>query len=239
MKNQKKYAGLLMALIICLSMASCGGDVDVAPDTIENLVTDTSVEYDYSALMGTWQNGDGSILTMEHVDGITNSERFRLLDADNNLLASGNIQYVEEYGFVYLYNEHDGIAHISWLNEDNSLYVDSFGAFTKMSGDIPGDSVGDGGEDVDFTMFSGSWYLNGDIYSSSCIEFDATGTMWSLYERNAEGFFDGINGGTLRSAGNNLFEAVSDWFDDETFDCYIADGMLYWGSEDSGYEVYY
>ena len=239
MKNQKKYAGLLMALIICLSMASCGGDVDVAPDTIENLVTDTSVEYDYSALMGTWQNGDGSILTMEHVDGITNSERFRLLDADNNLLASGNIQYVEEYGFVYLYNEHDGIAHISWLNEDNSLYVDSFGAFTKMSGDIPGDSVGDGGEDVDFTMFSGSWYLNGDIYSSSCIEFDATGTMWSLYERNADGFFDGINGGTLRSAGNNLFEAVSDWFDDETFDCYIADGMLYWGSEDSGYEVYY
>ena len=108
-----------------------------------------------------------------------------------------------------------------------------------MSGDIPGDSVGDGGEDVDFTMFSGSWYLNGDIYSSSCIEFDATGTMWSLYERNADGFFDGINGGTLRSAGNNLFEAVSDWFDDETFDCYIADGMLYWGSEDSGYEVYY
>ena len=244
MKNQKKYAGLLLTLVLCLSMAACGGDDDVAPDTIKNLVTDTSVEYDYSALMGTWQNGDGSVLTMEHIDGITTSERFSIFDADNNLTASGNIQYVEEYGFVYLYNEHDGIAHISWINDDYSMYVDSFGAFTKVSGDIPGDTVGDltgesVGDDYDFTMFSGSWYLDGDIYSSSCIEFDASGTVWSLYERGADGFFEGINGGTLRAVGENRFEAVSDWFEDESFDCYIADGMLYWGSEDSGYEVYY
>lgn len=235
----------MLTLTLCLSLTACGGDdVDVAPDTIENLVTDTSVEYNYSALMGTWQNADGSILTMEHVDGITNSERFLLLDADNNLTASGNIQYVEEYGFVYLYNEHDGIAHISWINDDYSMYIDSFGSFTKVSGDVPGDTVGDlseetDGDDYDYTMFNGSWYLNGDVSASSCIEFDATGTMWSLYERNADGYFEGINGGILRVTGENRYEAVSEWYDDETFDCYLKDGMLYWGSEDGGYEVYY
>ena len=53
MKRWKKYAALLLALIMCLSMAACGGDEEGAPDTIKNLVTDTSVEYDYSALMGT------------------------------------------------------------------------------------------------------------------------------------------------------------------------------------------
>ena len=143
MKRWKKYAALLLALIMCLSMAACGGDEEGAPDTIKNLVTDTSVEYDYSALMGTWLGEDDSVLTMEHVEGITNSERFLLHDADNSLTASGNIQYVEEYGYVYLYNEHDGIAHICWFNEDDTLYIDSFGTFTKVSGDVPGETIGD------------------------------------------------------------------------------------------------
>lgn len=89
MKRWKTYAGLLLALVLCLSLAACGGgnsdnddDIidgveDTAPDTIENLVIDTSVEFDYSAYMGTWLGEDDSVLVMEHVDGITNSERFR------------------------------------------------------------------------------------------------------------------------------------------------------------------
>ena len=163
MKRWKKYAALLLALIMCLSMAACGGDEEGAPDTIKNLVTDTSVEYDYSALMGTWLGEDDSVLTMEHVEGITNSERFLLHDADNSLTASGNIQYVEEYGYVYLYNEHDGIAHICWFNEDDTLYIDSFGTFTKVSGDVPGETVGD---EVDLSVLRGTWYLDGDTSAS-------------------------------------------------------------------------
>ena len=155
MKRWKKYTSLLLALplVLCLSLTACGGgngsvgevedDEDTAPATINNLVTDTSIEYDYSALMGTWTGEDDSVLIMEHVEDITNSERFLLSDADNELLASGNIQYVEEYGYVYLYNEHDGIAHICWFNEDDTLYIDSFGTFTKVSGDVPGETIGD------------------------------------------------------------------------------------------------
>lgn len=236
MKRWKKYAALLLALIMCLSMAACGGDEEGAPDTIKNLVTDTSIEYDYSALMGTWLGEDDSVLTMEHVEGITNSERFLLHDADNSLTASGNIQYVEEYGYVYLYNEHDGIAHICWFNEDDTLYIDSFGTFTKVSGDVPGETVGD---EVDLSVLRGTWYLDGDTSASRCIEFDSSGTMWSIYERNADGLLDGVDGGTLRVTGANRYEAASDWYDDEIFDCYLEDNMLYWGSGDGSYEVYY
>ena len=364
MKNWKKYMSLLLALVMCLIMAACGGgngynddDIidgfdDTAPDTIENLVTDASVEFDYSAYMGTWLGEDDSVLVMEHVEGITNSERFRLNGADQALLASGNIQYVEEYGYVYLYNEHSGIAHICWFNEDNTLYIDSFGTFTKVSGDVPGDTIGDEynpapsvidslviddsveydysvllgtwlggydsvlaveeyddgrvhyilsnayndwtasglfqyveeygcvyahndydgfaylcsfnedatlsieyfgtftkvsgdvpgetvGDEVDTAVLSGSWYLDGDIYGSKCIEFDASGTIWTYYERGDNGFWDGVDGGTLRVTGANRYEAVSGWYDSKTYDFYLENGMLYWGSEDGGYEAYY
>ena len=244
MNNWKKYAGLLLALIICLSLASCGGDDDTAPKTIKNLAMNASVEYDYSQFMGTWSGEDKRVLVMEHFENYYTSERFTLYDADNNMLASGNLQYVEKYGYVYIYNEHDGIAHICWFNEDGTLYIDSFGTFTKVSGDVPGEVVGEvtgeaNGDDYDYTMFSGSWYLNGDIYSSSCIEFDSSGTVWSMYERDDNGFFDGVNGGTLRVIGENRYEAVSYWYEGEKFYCYLADGILYWGGEDGCYELYY
>lgn len=162
MKGWKKYTHLLLALVLCLILTACGGsndsggkvenDEDTPPATISNLATDTSVEYDYSALMGTWTGEDDSVLTMEHIEDITNSERFRLFGSDNELLASGNIQYVEEYGYVYLYNEDDGIAHICWMNEDDTLYIDSFGTFTKVSGDVPGETIGDDVTDASMTI---------------------------------------------------------------------------------------
>ena len=66
MKNWRKYIALLLALVMCLSMTACGdgkndgsGDVFPAPppDTLEDLVLDDSVEYDYSDYLGTWQDG--------------------------------------------------------------------------------------------------------------------------------------------------------------------------------------
>lgn len=357
MKRWKTYAGLLLALVLCLSLAACGGgnsdnddDIidgveDTAPDTIENLVIDTSVEFDYSAYMGTWLGEDDSVLVMEHVDGITNSERFRLNGADQALLASGNIQYVEEYGYVYLYNEHNAIAHISWFYEDDTLYIDSFGTFTKVSGDALGETAGDdavdapqtisdlttlgdpveydysaflgtwigqdaftivveedSGEGAPYVMYnhygepytngvfryveeydgvyfvddafnvatmcwfsedgkleipgfstyskqtgdgfnyiplSGSWYLDGDIYGSKCIEFDASSTMWTYYERGENGYWENVDDGTVRETGVNQYEAVSFWDESKTYDFYLENDMLYWPSEDGSYEEFY
>lgn len=200
MKNRKKYASILLAMVMCLCLAACGsndgdggdGSDDTAPDTIMNMVTDTSVEYDYSALKGTWLGENGSVLVMEHIEGITNSERFRLHSSDNELLASGNIQYVKEYGFVYIYNEHDGVAHISRINEDDTLYIDFFGTFTKVSGDVPGETIGD---DVGFTAggiscledLDGFWYpaegIGSTISVLTCIYIDGTAGTWEEYDQ--------------------------------------------------------
>jgi len=49
---------------------------------------------------------------------------------------------------VYAYNEHDGIAHRCWFDEDNTLYIDSVGTFSKVSGDTPGETVGDNSDDL-------------------------------------------------------------------------------------------
>ena len=68
MKNWKKYAGLLLALVMCLSLAACGGDEEGAPATIEGIVIDDSVEYDYSAFLGTWLDENDNVLVVERYD---------------------------------------------------------------------------------------------------------------------------------------------------------------------------
>lgn len=150
MKKQLHFL-VVFLLVLSLSLVACGGsegDTDTSPESIENLVIDDSVEYDYSNFWGTWLGEDGSILIMEHIEDITNSERFTLSDANDELLASGNIQYVEEYDHVYAYNEHDGIAYRCWFDEDNALYIDSIGTFSKVSGDVLGETVGDNSDDL-------------------------------------------------------------------------------------------
>lgn len=151
MKKWKGLAAFLLALAMSFSLMACGGSdggTDTIPESIENLVIDDSVEYDYSNFFGTWLGEDGSVLIMEHIEDITNSECFMLSDANDELLASGNIQYVEEYGYVYAYNEHDGIAYRCWFDEDNALYIDSFGTFSKVSGNTPGETMGDNADDL-------------------------------------------------------------------------------------------
>lgn len=147
----RKIISFVLVFVLCLSLVACGGSdggTDTIPESIENLVIDDSVEYDYSNFWGTWLGEDGSVLIMEHIEDITNSERFMLSDTNNELLASGDIQYVEEYDHVYAYNEHDGIAHRCWFDEDNTLYIDSVGTFSKVSGDTPGETVGDNSDDL-------------------------------------------------------------------------------------------
>ena len=224
MKKWKQYAAILLALVMCLGLAACGGDdEDTIPDTIKNLALNASVEYDYSHFMGTWMGENDIVLVMERFDEYYNSERFELHDADNKLLASGSLQYVEEYGFVYAYNEQDCIAHICWINDDGSLYIDSFGSFTKVSGDAPGDVVGDAD---DFTVLVGTWNLYGDEDATTVIDFTDGG--WTLWELDSDGSWCLIDGGSLRAMGDGAYEAFSEYYD-VTYDMYLLeDNEMMW-----------
>lgn len=143
---KRKYILAFKALIICLTLMACGSnntssnnETDATPNRIDNLAIDDSINYDYSNFLGTWLGEDDSKLIVEEYTGI----RYELSDINDELLASGNLQYMEEYGYVYAYNEHDGIAYRCWFGKDNTLYLDSLGTFSKVSGDIPGETIGD------------------------------------------------------------------------------------------------
>lgn len=218
MKNWKKYIIFLLALVMCLSLAACGRDKKGAPDTIKNLAINASVEYDYSRFMGTWLGEDSSVLVMEHFEDLYNSERFSLYDVDNNLLASGSLQYVEEYDYVYAYNEHDGIAHKCWYETDGALCIDSFGTFTKVSGDVPGENVGDTEEESeqlpDISGYTGNWKAENEplyfVISDSC-EWAAV----NLYgEENGPGYVV-ADEGFITLCMEDGSEVISLWKNDD------------------------
>ena len=151
MKNLKKFMGLLLAVVLCLSLAACGGGGnnvydtvdgvdDEAPETIENLAIDDSVEYDYSVFLGTWSGEDNKVLAAEKYDD--GRVHFTLSDANDDWIASGIFQYVEEYGCVYAHNDYDGIAYLCRFDGDNTLNIDSFGTFSRVSGGSRPDIIG-------------------------------------------------------------------------------------------------
>ena len=59
--------------------------------------------------------------------------RFALYNADEEVTASGFIQFVPEYDYDYFYNEHDGVAYRSWFDEVGAMYVAAIGTFTRIS----------------------------------------------------------------------------------------------------------
>lgn len=141
MKKWKQYVSLVLALIMCLSMTACGGSTEETttaeeseevfatplPGTIKDLVLDTSVEYDYSDYVGVWMNEDGSLLEVaEYEDG---EIYFLLYDANDELIAGGPLQYVEDYHSVYAYNEEDGIAYLCCAYTDDTIELNTFGVY--------------------------------------------------------------------------------------------------------------
>ena len=149
MKRMKKYLTLLLALVLCLSMTACGSDgadednlYDV-PDSFEGLVKDSEQMANLYVYGGAWRGEDGStmiVATSESGDEV----RFALYNADEEVTASGFIQFVPEYDYDYFYNEHDGVAYRSWFDEVGAMYVAAIGTFTKLTGDAPGENIGDG-----------------------------------------------------------------------------------------------
>ena len=226
-KHFAKIASLALALVLCVSLAACsGGKEDTIPAKIDDLVIDYNIQWDYSGFMGTWTGAAGNVLLVE--DYGESGIRFELSDADDNLLASGNLQYMEQYGFVYAYNEHDGIAYQCWFDENSVLHIDTFSTFTKVND-----------EKIEYSDLPGIWYQDGDVNGESCIDIDGTGTIWSMYERDADGEWAEVDYGTIIAGDEeDRYNAVSEKFDDVVYDFMVADdGVLYWGGEYDNYQL--
>lgn len=267
MKNRKKYGVLLLSLALCLSFAACGSDSgenndggdtenmlsvtgyselteengggpdlanDEAPGSFDGLVKDSMLLPDESTYLGTWLGEDNSQLIVEKSE-MGDEVRFALYDSGDEITASGFIQYVPDYSADYFYNEHDGMAYHSWMGDSGELQVDGIGIFSKVSGDVPGETVGDLG----YEFLAGTWYLDADANAESLLEIDELGN-WTLYERPAgDGDPNEVDYGTIspNPDGEDLYDAVSDMFEDVTYDMTVIDSnVLYWGGENDYYE---
>ena len=126
----KKYFALLLALILCLSLAACGGN---APETLENIVLDDSIdaslEDTYDEYLGEWYQDIGRFCVSEN----NGTYFYELYDTDNEVAYSGQLQYVKEYRCMYAYCELDGIAYKCQIGKDDTLYISSFGTFGRDS----------------------------------------------------------------------------------------------------------
>ena len=152
MKHLNKYLSLALALVLCLSLAACGesnedygddgSDYNLygVPDSFEGLVKDSEQMANLYLYGGAWTGEDGGTLisaTSEAGDEV----RFALYDADEEITASGFIQFVPDYDYDYFYNEHDGVAYRSWFDEVGALHVAELGTFTQVTGDGRGDKI--------------------------------------------------------------------------------------------------
>ena len=152
MKHLNKYLSLALALALCLSLAACGesnedygddgSDYNLygVPDSFEGLVKDSEQMANLYLYGGAWTGEDGGTLisaTSEAGDEV----RFALYDADEEVTASGFIQFVPDYDYDYFYNEHDGVAYRSWFDEVGALHVAELGTFTQVTGDGRGDVI--------------------------------------------------------------------------------------------------
>ena len=242
MKNWKKYLALMLALVMCLTLAACGGgdngdgEPTSAPDSFEGMVKDDQQLVDYGMYKGLWSGDDGSQLVVAlNDDG--DEMRFALYDVNEELTASGYIQMVQEYSADYFYNEHNGVAHHSWMDDDGTLNVDSFGSFVYVSA-VEGGEGGDGATG-DYASLVGAWFMDADAAADSIIEIDEYGN-WSLSERpGGDGDPTEVDCGTLEvnPAGEGQYFAVSTMFDDVVYDMtVIGDDVMYWGGENDYYQ---
>lgn len=232
MKNSKVLY-LLLAFVMCLSLAACGGGGEeiTTPAWFEGMVSDSQNKADFSLYGGTWTGDSGSMVVELSESG--DEVRFALYDAAGEITASGFIQTEPQYSADYFYNEHDGIAHRCSVPGD-ILEVDGFGEFTKVSGDKQGDDVGDG----DYSALAGEWYQDGEQDALSVIEIKADGS-WSLLElMDGDTERTAVDWGKLQTAeGEGAYSAVSDNFEDVAYDMTVIDGTtFYWGGENDNYQ---
>ncbi len=238
MNKCRNIAALVLALLMCLSLAACGdgdsggNDDDISggtPDTFEGMVKDPAYMADKGMYSGDWVYPDHRELEIEPSDD-GQELRFTIYSSDEFISASGFIQTSPEYNADYFYNECDGYAYHCWFADDGTLNVYELGEFVRDDSD----------DDVDENVkkLAGVWYLDGDENSMNYLQIGRDG-KWQLYEDN-----DGEpalvdRGISIRYIDENAFSAVSVLTDDlewnaiaVRYDISLADdNTLYWGDE--------
>lgn len=231
----KKILTVFLMGILCLILSACGHDgAAEAPETLSDMVKLSDDSTDYSDFRGTWKAEENTEYDLIEIYAGEEETRFEIQNGDD-IAASGYLQYMEDYAYVYAYNEHDGVGYRCSFDENGVLTVSSFGTFKKADSS---DNGLDSGTDNGVSALSGNWYLDGDANADSIIEIDESGN-WRLYERpNGDGDPQLIDEGSIAHSGEegDIYIASSDKYDGVKYQFGVADeNTVYWGGENDCY----
>ena len=252
MKNACKHFALCtLTLILCLALAACGsdnsgdsadyGNDSTVPSTIDGFVKESYDSYDYSAFEGYYLPDSGTDFDYLIID--TNGSRWRIGNNDD-LAASGYLQYDADYDCIYAYNEHDGVAYQFVPDSDGTVYIASFGTFRyeSSSADDGSDYSDDGGANLtgsgDVSHLEGIWYLDGDLAADSYIYIAGDGS-WGLYERAPGAEATEVDGGYITASPDvdDVYFAESSLYDNVTYEfTHFDSDAIMWGGENDYYE---
>ena len=248
MKNACKHLALCtLTLILCLALAACGsdnsgdsadyGNDSTVPSTIDGFVKESYDSYDYSAFEGYYLPDSGTDFDYLIID--TNGSRWRIGNNDD-LAASGYLQYDADYDCIYAYNEHDGVAY-QFSADGSSVNIYSLGSFTyEMSldeFDAQAEDYNSSDSSVDLSYLAGIWYLDGDLDADSYIYIDSSGGLWGLYERAPGAEATEVDGGFISAPTDvdDVYYAVSTTYQDVTYEFTLFDtDSIVWGGENVG-----
>ena len=153
MKRWKPYASLLLALMMCLSLAACGGGGDVSDERDVSMDEEISIE----DLVGFWYTAEGigettSVLICIYIDGTAGT--WEEYDEYGELTGYSGDAYTD--GIVLTLTDVPLIGDVDIPIGDADTLVTDTGEIYWIKGD-PGF-----GAAPEPTAFYGNWYLRGD-----------------------------------------------------------------------------
>ena len=234
----KKLFALMLALVLCLSLAACGGDQNEDPnDVVGDDWRVSGIVRDYDSIT---RNGEDTnvlvCINNDSADFYLDDETQTLYDyVDYPITLQGDpweefqsIDFADRNG-----DDNGDVAMLFELDGQQVLMVWFWDADTETYVFQPEESqVSDfaDGESVSHLGFEGTWYLDGDETEESVIIIGVVGD-WVLYDQQGD-TRTAIDSGLLRvvDEAQGHFAADSEQFADVSYLIATAgENGMYWG----------
>ena len=237
MKIWKKYLALMLALVLCLSLAACSGDQNEDPnDVVGDDWRVSGIVRDYGSIT---RNGEDTevlvCINNDSADFYLDDETQTLYDYVDYPITLQGDPWEEFQSIDFADRDGDGNGDVAMLFEldgQQVLMVWFWDADTESYVFQPEESqVADfADEGTDHLGFEGTWYLDGDETEDSVIIIGVVGD-WVLYDQQGD-TRTAIDSGLLRvvDEAQGHFAADSEQFADVSYLIATAgENGMYWG----------
>lgn len=233
----KKLFALILALVLCLSLAACGGDQNEDPnDVVGDDWRVSGIVRDYGSIT---RNGEDTevlvCINSDSADFYLDDETQTLYDYVDYPITLQGDPWEEFQSIDFADRDGDGNGDVAMLFEldgQQVLMVWFWDADTESYVFQPEESqvAGFADEGTDHLGFEGTWYLDGDETEDSVIIIGVVGD-WVLYDQQGD-TRTAIDSGLLRvvDEAQGHFAADSEQFADVSYLIATAgENGMYWG----------